>query len=109
MTTQLRDELMKWFFDNYITEFFQTEEVVLDGKLRNEFIEKAKAYKTNSLHKYICDSILEGVKKEIMLKTHNDIEIAYQRGIARGVQLYNDRLISLSTLTKLNEADNKTN
>lgn len=71
----------------------------LNTELRNQLIEQSKSLESNIARKYVRDSILEYAMRKIAFECKNDFEVAFNRGVAQGVKLQEERLQELATLT----------
>jgi hypothetical protein len=100
----LKHRIMEMIFNEYleglVIELPKLEE---NPAIRNELISSAPSVLSAKAHKYVRDKILNLVKNTISFKTGNDTEIAYNRGIARGMQMYEEEMSLLTTLTVTHE------
>jgi hypothetical protein len=108
----MKQEIMRFLFSEYLSDFhLELPDLEDNEKLKGVLIPESKVFLKSTLFKYLKETILSRVQKEVAFKTKTDLEIAYQRGIARGIQLIEEEVKKFASLElkRKNETDHKTN
>lgn len=105
----MRNIITQWILKKFLSGMvLSIPDLATNTEARRGILESAKPALQNEANKYVRDSIIIATRDTICFKTKNEYEIAYNRGIIRGVQLQHERLVELSlTHESKNKNDNE--
>jgi hypothetical protein len=107
----MKEKIMQFLLNEYLSDFhLELPDLENNEKLKGVLIPESKAFLNSKLFLYLKETILSRVQKEVTFKTKNDLEITYQRGIARGIQLIEEEVKKFASLElkRKHETDHKT-
>lgn len=103
VTKTVAEELFKDYLEGMVIDLPKLESNI---DARNTIVEQSKGWKDNAAHKYVRDLVLETSMRTTAFQSKDEIEVAFNRGMAHGMQLYEKRLQELaSTNTKNDKQD----